>query len=914
MIKYSGIILEGGYRPKGATAHMYHPYENLNMTFRDLMDLFKTASKGFPDIKVTEKLDGQNIVIGYNPKTGEALAVRNKTQAIAGGLTKDELKRAFTTDRKPGKEAPESVVSSYYEAMENFERVGSVLPEELFYNSQGEVLFFNAEVMDPRSPNVIDYDDQNLVLHRDPIMALKPDGLHIEDPKNTNFRQLEKTLADIQKKQSNFPPVMVNKVIDMTNFIDNAEAHTKAIESLTKVMQGAGLSHQNTIRDYYKNRVVASLSEELGRANFSDNIIDAAVDAVMFYVETNKIPRKTMEVRTVTSLTGSPDEINFLTNFLTSRKVLKEIVQEARKPLEMTIHNFAVDVLEGLESIYMVNAASSTEKLKSKTKEKISSLAASKQKGELPEAEYDVLKKNLQKLVGSSDPRDIDIILSDPQLMGAVDKITSSVEGLVFDFKGKQYKLTGTFAPVNQILGLGRYSRGGDSVNEAEEEVDWDDYPEPTWGLTPQDNLGQRRKFDNVMEVEEEDLNRKIAVFPGKFKPPQKGHLDLAQCMLDQGVDHLYILISPLAKKVGEKEITVGHSKAVWDLYLRHLNISDKVSVIDSPYNSPVQASYAVMDGDVPGFIPKPGDVIIPVASDKPDPKSGKPDYSRFAKYHMYKPKLPGVTPANVQNYVVCALEDDEGAINATEFRQALEFGYDISRFIPKGINPDDVRMKLGFDPQEKKKEDAIPSPFHKQLSTSVYESIFDMIENVLTEGDFQPTAKKRTSKAHKGFLDQGRHDLTKHGAPFNQSRPVDNSNAFLAKESNEISESLKQKALIGLMAIVPTMAKAEPDSIERLLNKVDSQTLVKYNNLLYKDLKNDNVKGAYAKINKLLKFPIQPTTYTVPGTDKRIPGILFKGEMDESAMSAGAVEGHAGSFVGFTDKDNEKHRRDTKK
>ena len=266
MIKYSGLILEGGYRPKGATAHMYHPYENLDMTFRDLMDLFKTASKGFPDIKVTEKLDGQNIVIGYNPKTGDALAVRNKTQAIAGGLTKDELKRAFTTDRKPGKEAPESVVSSYYEAMENFERVGSVLPEEMFYNSQGEVLFFNAEVMDPRSPNVIDYDDQNLVLHRDPIMALKPDGLHIEDPKNTNFRELEKTLADIQKKQSNFPPVMVNRVIDMTNFIDNAEAHTTAVESLTKVMQGAGLSHQNTIRDYYKNRVVASLSEELGRA------------------------------------------------------------------------------------------------------------------------------------------------------------------------------------------------------------------------------------------------------------------------------------------------------------------------------------------------------------------------------------------------------------------------------------------------------------------------------------------------------------------------------------------------------------------------------------------------------------------------------------------------------------------------
>ena len=32
-------------------------------------------------------------------------------------------------------------------------------------------------------------------------------------------------------------------------------------------------------------------------------------------------------------------------------------------------------------------------------------------------------------------------------------------EGLVFKFKGKVYKFTGFFAPINQILGLEKFSR-----------------------------------------------------------------------------------------------------------------------------------------------------------------------------------------------------------------------------------------------------------------------------------------------------------------------------------------------------------------------------------------------------------------------------------------------------------------------
>ena len=59
--------------------------------------------------------------------------------------------------------------------------------------------------------------------------------------------------------------------------------------------------------------------------------------------------------------------------------------------------------------------------------------------------------------------------------------------------------------------------------------------------------------------------------------------------------------------------------------------------------------------------------------------------------------------------------------------------------------------------------------------------------------------AKPRTSRGHKNLLDGGRKDLIKHGQPFTQARPVDKSNAFLAKEehSAEPEEELEEVSTV---------------------------------------------------------------------------------------------------------------------
>tara|TARA_B100000902_G_C27226773_1_gene872622 strand:- start:302 stop:1342 length:1041 start_codon:yes stop_codon:yes gene_type:complete len=64
---------------------------------------------------------------------------------------------------------------------------------------------------------------------------------------------------------------------------------------------------------------------------------------------------------------------------------------------------------------------------------------------------------------------------------------------------------------------------------------------------------------------------------------------------------------------------------------------------------------------------------------------------------------------------------------------------------------------------------------------------------------NFQDSVSKpRTSRGHKNLLDGGRKDLIKHGQPFNQARPVDKSNAFLAKEDIEDSDIEEISAMSG--------------------------------------------------------------------------------------------------------------------
>ena len=198
----------------------------------------------------------------------------------------------------------------------------------------------------------------------------------------------------------------------------------------------------------------------------------------------------------------------------------------------------------------------------------------------------------------------------------------------------------------------------------------------------------------------EPTVERKIAVFPGAFKPPHRGHMNVVEALLESGVDQVVILVSKLDRKTpAGKPIDRSVSERIWQTYIDSKGLNDRVSIGESPYNAPVKAAYEVLKGTVPDLIPQPGDLIIPAASDKPD-KYGKPDYDRFRNFHKgIKGMIDGVIPANIMEWYYKA--PSEAPMSASKFRAALDTGKGLKAFLPTSVDPKKVLDVLGVEPEE---------------------------------------------------------------------------------------------------------------------------------------------------------------------------------------------------------------------
>jgi cytidyltransferase-like protein len=162
-------------------------------------------------------------------------------------------------------------------------------------------------------------------------------------------------------------------------------------------------------------------------------------------------------------------------------------------------------------------------------------------------------------------------------------------------------------------------------------------------------NLGQYL-VQQLLEAEDKPT---IALFPGAFKPPHKGHFAVVKKLLEKA-DQVVVLISPKTRE----GVTADESVGVWELYKTLLDGSVEIRVAAG---SPVQEAYRV-------------------AKDNPDTKfilaAGKDEDSRFNSAL----KLPNVQVLNAGNI--------EGT-NATELRIALQTNNEdaIKQYLPDGVD-----------------------------------------------------------------------------------------------------------------------------------------------------------------------------------------------------------------------------------
>jgi len=595
----------------GLAGHMSHLHDNPNLTFGQIKDILEKASQG--KLVGTEKTDGVNLFISYSVRTGEAKAARNKGNISSGGLNASELAKKFE-DRG-------SLTKAFVEGFRAFEEAAESLPLEVQLDLFGPDanIFYNAEIMDPSSPNVINYDTKSLVIHRVGHLKLdKATGEVAPFESEELLGMLEEALDSVQDEEASDKfKVQVNAVKNLEQLSDNATLDA-SLARINSFMGDIGASDSTKIGEYLQRHFMSKIEQTVPTLDKETKIL--LLQRMLGHKGSSitkikqRIPKEDKEtLRAVGDLVDQS----------------KQLIKSAIFPIEDVIHDFSVDILRQLRSAFILDNDTEVRRLRDEVATAIKAIENSGNEDAMK-----ILQKQMEKLKSA-------------------DNVSTSSEGFVFDYDGNTYKFTGNFAPINQILGLFRFGRGN---------------------IPP-------------MQIQEEEIevldSADIALLPGSFKPPHKGHLSLAQEYAKEA-DKLIILISNPQKDVRQLPsgdvIVPEMSKEIWEMYLSKSGIQN-AEVVISPSPSPIGAVYGFLDDLHKSG--QPTKVILGTSTKGGDEK-GK--YSAISKYQG--------TNLDVASSPLPPMETDQGEIHASDMRDAVDRMDSETlekRYLPSGVSGEEI-------------------------------------------------------------------------------------------------------------------------------------------------------------------------------------------------------------------------------
>ena len=543
------LLTEGG-----VAGHLAHLYDNRGLTYNKIAKILSMASNG--ELQGTEKTDGFNIYLGFNG--GVPKFARNKGDMQVGGRDLQFLQaREFA--------GGEGVKKVYLDAFDSWSMALAALsPEEKrqIFGENGEI-FYNTEIMGPGATNVINYDINVMTIHRGghKIYNTETDrveGTDAADGAAVLDAALDRVEQEVEGRRFSIQRTAVVKLKALDTDHD--------LDITLQRIQKAGLVPGMTIEEYLEQRLLQSSFLEHYDPAIRQDVIDRILKKTGPGGE--KVYKDLSSIYSGYSL-QKPQRAE-IKDFVNKSAA---IISQAIFPIEDAIHDFAVEMLKGLESTYILDNAKELGRLKGEVKKAVKAIQSYTGPGR--EEAQSVLLKQLSKIKH-------------------LDNISAPAEGFVFEFEGQMYKFTGNFAPVNQILGLFRYGRGSVPAISAGEEAPAhrDDAAEAT---SPALDFSQ---YDS------------IALIPGGFKPPHRGHLDLVKNAANLA-DMVFVFTGTKPRAMGDKQVTLELSQQIWGLYLEDAGIADSVTFIPVEGN-PMKVAYQVLEHET-----VPGQTVAMAASSK---------------------------------------------------------------------------------------------------------------------------------------------------------------------------------------------------------------------------------------------------------------------------------------------------------
>ena len=392
----------------GAYGHMAHPFDiEMGLTFGDLKQIVVRALNG--DLELArEKTDGQALAISW--VNGRLVAARNKSHLKNKGAGAMSIGQVASKFGGRG-----GLTDAYNFAMKDLSAAIAALSEpqrkKVFKDGSS---FMNLEVIYPTSVNVIPYNQPLLVFHG--TFDYDVDGTIVGENQQAASilgGMIKQVNAHVQSKYTiQGPPI---QTLPKTEHLSKLQG--KYLGMISKLQSEFGLADSDGVADYHQAWWTDFVEKKAKKLDYQQKI--GLIKRWAFLDKSFRIGDiKDDKIRAWAEQTDKQDQ----------QKISKQNLMR----FEEIFLGVGADVLSFMTSVLTANPAEATKQMKAK------------------------LQSTISQVKASGDPKKIaklKLELSRMQALGGFDKIVPN-EGLVFVYGGNTYKLTGAFAPLNQILGI----------------------------------------------------------------------------------------------------------------------------------------------------------------------------------------------------------------------------------------------------------------------------------------------------------------------------------------------------------------------------------------------------------------------------------------------------------------------------
>lgn len=405
-------IFEGG-----AAGHMMHPFDDAELTFDDFIKMIRAGLSGELNFEEdpTEKTDGQNIFATV--KDGKAMFARNKGQ-LKDPISLDGVNTMFADH--PSEQVRATFTLAAKDLAKGLEGLSKADQDSYFENGMN---FMNMELIYSKNSNVINYDRDVIQFHG----IKKTDGQgNIVGEDSKAAKDLAKIIKDANNHVGEVFEIIPPQALKVAKDADFDEKLDYFIGKVYKLQDEFGLSLADPVSKYHEawwRKEIDKNFPSLDQVHKDGLVLRWAYD-----------DKKSLDIRALAKLV-TPKEIEAIKDF--EKNDLKKKYKENIRPFE--------DLFLELGSVVLKNASN------------FLALSPDKEMQRL----HDTIRKEAEAIKLNGDTKQIEKVESELARLARIGGIESIIptEGLVFKYKGGMYKLTGTFAAINQLMGIIKYGR-----------------------------------------------------------------------------------------------------------------------------------------------------------------------------------------------------------------------------------------------------------------------------------------------------------------------------------------------------------------------------------------------------------------------------------------------------------------------